>query len=109
MKYFRVKTGFNADDFISVDETELTMAIRAQITSKVGIFKEGTISGNHIISIIPDYQREMNYSRDYHLTGEDYREIGKAKVDEYRLFQQQATTEAHAQLSGGGRKQLTGS
>lgn len=84
MKYFKVKIGYGADDFISVDETELRKAINAQVTGKVGIFNEGTVAGNSIISITPDFNREMGYHRDYKLTGEDYGHIGNKNIDDSR-------------------------
>lgn len=86
MKHYRVKIGYDKDDFISVDETELPSALRAQITGKVGVFREGTVTGNHIISITPDFNREMGVARDYRLTGEDYEMLGTKKVEEYRDF-----------------------
>lgn len=86
MKYYRVKWGYGRDDFYSVDETELSKAIRAQVNGTVVAFNEGTISGNNIIAILPDLNRLKGYNRDYQLTGEDYEEIGTKAVEEHRLF-----------------------
>lgn len=86
MKYYKVKIGYGKDDFISVDETELQRAIFAQGSGKVAVFREGTVGGNHIMAIIPDYQREMGWARDYQLTGEDYDYIGRKTRREYENF-----------------------
>lgn len=106
MKHFKVKIGFGKDDFISIDENELPMALRAQITGKVGVFNEGTVSGNNIIAITPDYNRLMGYNRDYQLDGEDYNHIGKATVSEYREFLENTKIEVNQQLSGNTSKLL---
>lgn len=84
--YFKIKTGYGADDFISADETEVRSAINAQITGKVAVCREGTISGNHIISITPDYNRLMGYNRDYALKGEDYDAISKTEQIAHQHF-----------------------
>lgn len=87
--YFKVKIGFGQDDFISIDQSELPNAIKAQITGKVGVFTEGTIAGNNIISITPDWNKLMGWKRGYKLTDEDYTEIGDKKIKEARvLFQE---------------------
>lgn len=69
MRYFKVQKGYAQDDFISIDETELSKAIRAQISGKVVIFKNGTLSGNHIMSITPDWNRAEKV---YNPAGADY-------------------------------------
>lgn len=101
MKYFRVKYGFGPDEFIGIDETELDMALRAHIGGKKGLFKEGSISGDKIIAITPDFNRVLGLNRDYRLTGEDYKELGK-KRDEYELFLEEKKYEISS-----GQKLLT--
>ena len=83
---YKIKIGFGDDDFIVIDETELAMAMRAQVTGKVGIFKEGSISGNNILEIRPYYNRLMGWNREYKLTDEDYLEVGTKRQKEHTLF-----------------------
>lgn len=92
-KYFRVRIGHSPNEFVSVSQEELLTAIRAQVTGKVGIFKRGTVSGNHIISITPDYQRMLGWNQDYQLTGEDWSCVGDRLVNECQDILEQA----HAQ------------
>lgn len=105
MKYFRVKIGYGKDEFISVDETELQKAIIAQGTGRVALFKEGTVSGNHIISVLPDYNRELGLSRDYTLNGEDYAEIGSKRREEYTMAIEEAVRNL-PQLAGGKENKM---
>lgn len=100
MKFYRVQTGFGPDDFISIDETELEMCVRAQITGKVAVTKEGTVSGSIIQKITPDWNRVLGYNRLYKLQGEDYRDIGERRIEEYRLALADTTTNVQRQLQG---------
>lgn len=86
MKYYRVKYGYGKDDFYSVPETDLAKALRAQVNGTIFACEEGTIAGNSIMAIAPDYNRLMGYNRDYALTGEDYKEIGAKAVNAHRNF-----------------------
>lgn len=102
MKYYHIKFGFNNDDFISIDETELARAIIAQTTGKVGIFKEGTITGDKIISITPDINKLMGWNRTYQPTSEDYGEIPEKILNEHRKFLE----DTRLQIVGGSKPEL---
>lgn len=54
-KYFRVKFGFDEKEEILVDEMELAKAFYIHLTGKKAIFKNGSVSGDKIISITPDW------------------------------------------------------
>lgn len=86
MKHYRVQYGFGKDEFYSVDEQELGKALKAQLTGAIVVLKEGTLNGERIITIKPDYNRLMGYHRDYVLNGEDWDEIGAQNIKEHQLF-----------------------
>lgn len=96
MKYYRVKYGYGGNDFYSVNEEEVKKAIRAQINGTVAIFEEGTVAGNHIISISPDYNRLLGYNSDYVLTGEDMREISTQQRQDHEFL----LKETRAEITG---------
>lgn len=104
MKYFRIKYGYDKDEFISIDETELGMAVRAHISGKKGLFKEGSVSGDKIVAIVPDFQRAMGWKRDYQLTGEDYDEIGSKTQREYQNLLEETKYQVNQQLGAGPLK-----
>src|SRR3990167_10740374 len=86
MKYFKVKFGYSNDDFIVIDETEASKALRAQINGTVAVFKEGSISGKSIITITPDVNKLMGWNRTYQPTAEDYGELSEGALNEHRIF-----------------------
>jgi hypothetical protein len=86
MKYFKIKMGFGEDDFISIDETELSKAIRAQVKGTVAIFGEGTVAGNSILAITPDWNRMMGWHRGWKLTSDNWAQISRKQINECRLL-----------------------
>ncbi len=100
MKYFRVYFGFGKDDFLSIPQTELPKAINAQVTGKVALLESGSIAGNNIHRIVPDYQREMGYHRDYQLASDDYVAIGNKAKTEFEGIYLLAKTNVERHIQG---------
>lgn len=88
MRYFKIITGFGADDFIPINETEVVKAMEAQVFGSVFVSRsgEGSISGNMIQRIKPDYNRAMGYHTDYKMNGEDYRSLPKDIQRSHMLY-----------------------
>ena len=100
-KFFKVYTGYGETDYISIDETELEMCIRAQITGKVAITKDGTITGNVIQRIVPDWNKALGLNRGYKMKPEDYEYLPKKVADEHRDAIALATSSVQSQLKLG--------
>lgn len=92
MLYFKVKIGFEKNDFLSIDEIDYPKAVKAQITGKVLMVKTGqTISGNNIISVLPDWIKMTGYDvNDRHEIDPDSRKLVTEKLNEYRVFIQKS-------------------
>jgi hypothetical protein len=76
MRYYKVQIGYG-DDFISIDETELEKALYAQMTGGTVFLNEGSVTGNSIISIRPDFHKAMGWNYGYKFTPEDHAEINR--------------------------------
>lgn len=108
MKYYKVKFGFGKDEYITIDETEVEKALTAQVTGKVALLKNGSISGNSIQSILPDWNKSMGWNRDYQLTGEDYQIIGTKRQNEFTDYLDFCNTNVQLVLSGKPRVEMIG-
>lgn len=107
-KFFIIKTGFNAEDFIQITNKELDKAIYCQIAGITGIFDDGTINGKHIISIKEDWNRQMGWNRGYKLADSDYAAIRADSVcDSYKGLIAQAKQNVNYLISI-GRTDLIG-
>jgi hypothetical protein len=83
-KFFRVKVGYGNDDYITIDDTELSKCLRAQFNGSMVICKEGSISGKSIITITPDVNKIMGWNRGYQPTPEDYGDAPQKLINEHR-------------------------
>lgn len=108
MKYYKIVWGYDDEDMLPIDETELEKAMYCFITKKDGVFNSGPIKGDKIITIQPDYHRAMGWSRGYRLGPDDYREIGTKLQNEHTNFLEEAKYQASQKLNDSARKQLDG-
>lgn len=92
-RYFRVKFGFDEKEEILVDETELAKAFYIHLTGKKAIFKNGSVSGDKIISITPDWS-----SAPYVYRPDGPHFISKVVREGYTLAMSNAQEQVVAQL-----------
>lgn len=77
MRYYKVQIGYG-DDFIPITEEELEKALYAQMTGGTVFLSEGSVTGNSIISIRPDYHRAMGWNYGHKFTPEDHADINRS-------------------------------
>lgn len=83
MRYFKIKTGYGANEYVSINETELEKAYGVFLTDGKGVFSGGVVRGQDIIGIQEDWHRAMGYNPLYKLQAEDMNEIQKQVGKEY--------------------------
>ena len=77
MRWFKIEIGYDAMDYVPIDETELDKAVYIHLTGKVGAFKEGSVSGKNIIAIRPDWNRAKGWNDGYQPSQDDIADISK--------------------------------
>ena len=73
--YYKIIFGFDAEDYIPIEDSELEKAFYAFLKKKDGIYSGGAVKGTNIQAIQPDYHRAMGWNRGWRLTDEDYAEL----------------------------------
>ena len=74
--HFKVKYGFGATDYVSIDENDLPKATYALINKTPVILRGQSINGSHIIYIKPDYHKYTGWYESYEpKDAEDIRQI----------------------------------
>lgn len=79
--YYKITHGFNAEDYIEINEQEVEKAFGAFLQKKDAVFSGGAIKGGMIQTIKPDFHRTMNWNRGYKLGEDDYAEISNKGID----------------------------
>lgn len=70
MTYYKINLGYS--EFVSIDETELSKAIQAQLTGSIVVLANGIVNGKYISHIVPDIHKALGYNYGYKLEAEDY-------------------------------------
>ncbi len=86
MTYFKVKTGYGANDFISIDNVQdVEKAQYAFLTDAKVMFSNGQICrGRDIIAIKEDWHKEMGWLPTYEMTPFDWADIeNKGVIKKY--------------------------
>ena len=87
MRYFHIKYGFSANEIKPIDHTEVEKAIYCHLTGKVGVFKNGSVSGVNIIEVGPDYNAELGWAPDHKLDGHDFNDLDREGLrDKYTQY-----------------------
>lgn len=87
MRHFLVKYGFSRDEVIQIDHTEVEKAIYAHLKGITVAFKNGSVSGDRIIAIVPDFNSELGWGLDHKLDSYDYGDLDRVGLREkYQSF-----------------------
>lgn len=81
MKYFKLVLGYEVDNIIQIDETELLKAYYCFLEKKDSVFSNGAVRGSRINSIVPDFHRMMGWNQGYRLRDDDYCELREKGID----------------------------
>lgn len=107
-KSFKIKIGYQADEYVAITKEELPKAYYAFITEGKLITNEGyALRGKDIIRIEPNWNEVMGYTRDYRLTGEDYKDIGEERMKYANQLMTSAKEIAQKVVSNGNTQLLS--
>lgn len=108
MNYYKLITGYNAEEYIEIEEDELEKAYYCFLEKKDSIFSGGAVRGARIMEIRPDYHRAMGWARGYQLTPDEYNALTDAGVDRAHMTKLSAVKEKVNMLIASGRPELIG-
>lgn len=79
--YYKVVFGFDAEDYVPISAEELEKAMWAHMRGKNVAFEQGSVSGERIVAVQPDYHTAMGWNRGYTLGADDFEELAQYGVD----------------------------
>jgi len=78
---YKIIHGYDAEDYIQIDDSELEKAFYCFLMKKDGVYSGGAVRGSQIMAIQPDYHRAMGWNRGYKLCANDYEELSQKGID----------------------------
>jgi hypothetical protein len=79
--YYKIIRGYNSEDYISIEKSELEKAYYCFLEKKDSIFSGGAIKGSQILAIQPDFHKTMGWNRGYKLDEYDYADMSQKGID----------------------------
>ncbi len=79
--YYKIIHGFNPEDYIEIEPSEVQKAFYCFLEKKDSVFSGGAIRGSQIMEIKPDFHRAMGWNRGYKLNSEDFGELSEKGID----------------------------
>jgi len=84
---YKVVYGYSADQEIPIEEKDLEKAIYAHMTKSRARLNGIPISGENIITIVPDFHRTMGWNHSYRLQPSDHEEINRLGIGRHMINQ----------------------
>lgn len=109
MKAYKLVTGFNAEDYIEINEDELEKAYYCFLEKKDAVFSGGAVRGSRIQEIKPDYHRAMGWNRGHKLEALDYAQLSEEGIDRAHMTSLAAAKTNVHHLITTGQTNLIGS
>lgn len=81
MSYYKIIHGFNIEDYIEIEESEVQKAFYCFLMKKDSVFSGGAVKGSLIQAIKPDFHRVMKWNRGYKLLSDDFEELANKGID----------------------------
>lgn len=78
---YKIIRGYNAEDYLEINENELEKAYYCFLEKKDSIFSGGAIKGSQILAIQPDFHKTMGWNRGYKLEVDDFAELSQKGID----------------------------